>query len=235
MGKQGVVAATEVLPSYELFRDLDPRSVGLILSQAKFSRVAPRSALVRQGDAPGHLLLLVEGQVKVSRVADDGREVTVHLMQSGDLIGCDAVFRDLPHLATATSIGNCGTYSWPREQALSLMEAYPRLALNALCLVSGLLADLFRRDAEMNNGPVRRRLAVQLLKFVPPGEANGDPLQEVRMTRQELGQLCGTTLFTVSRVLCNWERAGIVTLGRGRVRLVDRARLSRIAGGDMPR
>ena len=41
MGKQGVVAATEVLPSYELFRDLDPRSVGLILSQAKFSRVAP--------------------------------------------------------------------------------------------------------------------------------------------------------------------------------------------------
>ena len=115
------------------------------------------------------------------------------------------------------------------------MEAYPRLALNALCLVSGLLADLFRRDAEMNNGPVRRRLAVQLLKFVPPGEANGDPLQEVRMTRQELGQLCGTTLFTVSRVLCNWERAGIVTLGRGRVRLVDRARLSRIAGGDMPR
>lgn len=52
------------------------------------------------------------------------------------------------------------------------------------------------------------------------------------MTRQELGQLCGTTLFTVSRVLCSWERAGIVVLGRERVRVVDRSRLSRVAAGE---
>lgn len=232
MGKLGVVAATEVQTDYELFHGLDQGSVDLILSQAKFSRVGPRTTLVRQGDRPAHLLLLAAGRVKVSRVANDGRELTVHLMQSGDLIGCAAVFRDLPYLATATSIGVCETYAWSRNQAFALMETQPRFAINALSLVSGRLADLFRREAEMANGPVRRRLATQLLKLCPAGDIDLGNLGEVRMTRQELGQLCGTTLFTVSRVLCSWERAGIVVLGRERVRVIDRSRLSRVAAGE---
>ena len=231
MGKQGVVAVTEVQTDYELFQDLDQGSVDLILGQAKFSRVCPRTTLVRQGDRPAHLLLLAAGRVKVSRVANDGRESTVHLMQSGDLIGCAAVFRDLPYLATATSVGICETYAWSRNQAFALMEAHPRFAVNALTLLSGRLADLFRREAEMANGPVRRRLATQLLKLCPASETDPGTPGEVRMTRQELGQLCGTTLFTVSRVLCNWERAGIVVLGRERVRVIDHTRLSRIAAG----
>lgn len=232
MGKQGVVAAAEFQSDYELFHGLDQGSVDLILGQAKFSRIGSRTTLVRQGDRPAHLLLLVAGRVKVSRVANDGRELTVHLMQSGDLIGCAAVFRDLPYLATATAIGLCETYAWSRSQAFALMEAHPRFAINALSLVSGRLADLFRREAEMANGPVRRRLATQLLKISPAGDAGLGNAEEVRMTRQELGQLCGTTLFTVSRVLCSWERAGIVVLGRERVRVVDRSRLSRVAAGE---
>ena len=232
MGKQGTNASEMVLPKCELFHDLDERSVHGILSQAKFSRVGPRTALVRQGDAPGHLLLLTIGQVKISRVADDGREMAMHVMKSGDLIGCAAVFRDLPYLATASTLGACEIYAWQRDQVFSLMEAYPRFAINALALVGGRLAELFRREAELTTGPVRRRLAIQLLKFVPIGEANGGSPVEVRMTRQELGQLCGTTLFTASRVLCKWERAGIVALGRGRVSVVDRMGLTRIAAGE---
>ncbi|NNM72756.1 Crp/Fnr family transcriptional regulator [Enterovirga aerilata] len=215
-----------------LFSDLEPEAVALILARASLLRVGEGSLLVRQGDPPGQLMLLNRGRAKVSRVTDDGRQATLRFMGAGELIGCAAVFRNFAYPASVSAAEPCEVHSWPRDQFMSLMERHPRLAVNALVVVSGQLEEMARRELGFGADPVRKRLAAELLRLVGSRDTPEEQAVELRMTRQDLGELVGTTLFTVSRILTAWAREGIVASGRERVLVRDRPRLARIAAGE---
>ncbi|AWN37686.1 Crp/Fnr family transcriptional regulator [Methylobacterium radiodurans] len=234
MFKEEAGAAGGLLRRHELFHALDEPSMEAVLGRAKASRLGPDTLLARQGDPPGELILLVAGRAKLTAVTDDGRQSTIRLLGSGDLVGCAAVFRGCPYPASALTLGTCETYAWPREQILALMMHHPRLTMNALAIISGQLMDVAHREALLNAEPVRRRLAALLLTLTSSQGGGAKHEGLVRMTRQELGELCGATFFTVSRILSGWARAGIVAPGRGWVHVVDRSSLARIAAGGAP-
>ncbi|GJD55571.1 Crp/Fnr family transcriptional regulator [Methylobacterium dankookense] len=231
MVKDGEGAACGRLRHHELFDELDERIVQAILGRARASRPGAKTLLVRQGDPPKDLILLAAGRAKLSHVTDDGRQTTVRLLGAGDLVGCAAVFRGRPYAASAHTLDACEVYAWPREHLLGLMMSYPRLTMNALAIVSGQLMDGAQPGSMRGNEPARRRLAALILTLTPPADDGGSQESMLRMTRQELGELCGATFFTVSRILSRWARAGIVAPGRGRVHVIDRARLARVATG----
>lgn len=229
---EGTIRTGRAPQRHELLKELDEQHVQAIMTKAKAARVGPGTLLIRQGDPPGELTLLTAGRVRVSRISDDGRQATIRLIGSNDLLGCAAVFGGGSHPASATTLEACDILSWTREHMLDLMNAYPRLALNALAIIGVQLAELTCRDATLSTEPVRQRLASQLLALAGAVGAEARTGSEIRMTRQELGELCGATFFTVSRILSAWARAGIVSPGRGWVRVIDHTRLSRIASGD---
>ncbi len=231
MFKEEVGAAGGLLRGHELFHELDEPSVDAVLGRARVSRLGPDMLLTRQGDPPKELTLLVSGQAKLTRVTDDGRQSTIRLLGSGDLIGCVAIFRGCPYPASAVTLGTCDVYAWPREHLVALMMSHPRLTMNALSIISGQLIDVAYRGSMQGSEPARRRLATLIMTLTPAADDAAGRDGVVRMTRQELGELCGATFFTVSRILSRWARAGIVASGRGSVRIIDRARLARIASG----
>ena len=111
------------------------------------------------------------------------------------------------------------------------MERAPVLAANALKTLGQQVQEAHTRFREVSTEESERRVAHALLRIVEQSEGEpGEAIDvEFPITRQDLAEMTGTTLFTVSRILSAWEQAGLVGGGRERISVKDPARLREIA------
>jgi CRP-like cAMP-binding protein len=95
----------------------------------------------------------------------------------------------------------------------------PRLALNGMKVIAGRFAELQDRYRELATERVERRVARALLRLVRQvgRQIEGGVLIDMPLSRQDLAEMTGTTLYTVSRILSKWEERGLVDGGRERV------------------
>ncbi len=159
--------------------------------------------------------------------------MTIRIMGPGDIIGAVAAFRQIPYPATATAVTDCIVLSWPISWVLALMERYPALRANALDFVGRRTEELVNRLRETATERVDQRIARALLRLA---DQTGHPAAggvEIgyKLSRQDISEIVGTDLYTVSRVLRSWADRGLVSASRLQVVLLDRVGLERIARG----
>lgn len=226
-GDAGFLAGTK------LFTGLDAEALDAAAAAAVKRAFQAGRALFRQGDMPDHLFLVTEGRVRISQINGEGDSFTVRVMGPGDVPGCVAAFRRTPFPATATAVLDTGILAWPLARFGELMERHPRIAANALDLVGGRTEEMLRLLREIATEPVERRIARALLRLSrQAGRPGGDGVEiGFPLSRQDIAEMTGTTLHTVSRTLSEWERQGLVAGGRQRVVIRDPGRLAQIGAG----
>jgi CRP-like cAMP-binding protein len=101
----------------------------------------------------------------------------------------------------------------------TLMERYPRLAMNAIRFVQARLQDLQIQYRQLATDKVERRVARAILRLVQHAGKKVDTgvLIDLPLSREDIAQMTGTTLFTVSRIVSRWEAAGLIEAGRQRM------------------
>jgi CRP-like cAMP-binding protein len=116
-----------------------------------------------------------------------------------------------------------------------LLETEPAMALNALHFVAKRLHDLQRRYRQLMTERVERRVARTLLRLVHEAGRRVESGIEISfpVSRQDIAEMTGTTLYTVSRLLSAWEAQGIVRSGRQHIVLTRPQALVTIAD-DLP-
>ncbi len=122
--------------------------------------------------------------------------------------------------------------SWPSARWPDLAERYPALAENALRTVGSRLQDAHARVLELTSEEVERRIARTLLRLAQQAGRNVEQGIEIGipLRRQDVAQLTGTTLHSVSRVLSRWEQTGLVETDHQRIVLRDLGALSAVVG-----
>ena len=126
------------------------------------------------------------------------------------------------------------TERWPTIGALA--QTYPGIALNAMRTMGGRLQDTQSRLREMQTERVERRIAHGIARLVAQAgrRVEGGILIDFPVSRQDIAELTGTTLHTVSRLLSGWEKQGLVKSGRKRIVVCDAHRLVVISGAQLP-
>jgi CRP-like cAMP-binding protein len=121
--------------------------------------------------------------------------------------------------------------AWPHAALLRLAEEHPRLALLTTGVIAARMHEVQERFRELATQRVAQRLARALLRLVrQAGRRTAEGVViDLPLSRQDLAEMTGTTLFTVSRTLSAWEAAGVVAVGRERVVVVHPHRLVEIA------
>jgi CRP-like cAMP-binding protein len=116
-----------------------------------------------------------------------------------------------------------------------LLETEPRVAVNALRFIAARYHDLQRRYRQLMTERVERRVARALLRLVHDAGRRVDAGIEITfpVSRQDIAEMTGTTLYTVSRLLSAWEAQGIVQSGRQHIVLTKPHALVAIAE-DLP-
>jgi CRP-like cAMP-binding protein len=99
-----------------------------------------------------------------------------------------------------------------------MMQTRPYLSFDLMKLMTNYIQEMQERYRELATEKVERRIARALLRLTAQmGVKASDGAIELAFTRQELAEMSGTTLYTVSRILSEWERQGLVEAGRERV------------------
>ncbi|MBX6323544.1 MAG: Crp/Fnr family transcriptional regulator, partial [Rhodospirillaceae bacterium] len=154
------------------------------------------------------------------------------------MFGCVVVSGGQRYPGTATATVDSVAVGWPQATTRELMRRHPQIALNALGTVGSRLQEAQSRVRELSTERVEQRIAHALLRLA---EQAGRPIAEgveieFPLSRQDVAEMTGTTLHTVSRTLSHWESAGIVRSGRQRVVIRNAPALMAVAadGGDQP-
>jgi CRP-like cAMP-binding protein len=209
-----------------------PEAARRALAAAAGERAGGRGdRLFHQGDPASHLFLVTAGRVKLTQVGPDGQEVIVRHIGPGEILGGIALVEGAAYPVSGEVLEPARLLAWPRGELRRLAEEHPRLALLTTGIIAGRMHELQERFRELATQRVAQRLARALLRLVrQAGRRTAEGVEiDLPLSRQDLAEMTGTTLYTVSRTLSAWESAGVVAVGREKVVVVHPHRLVEIA------
>jgi CRP-like cAMP-binding protein len=210
---------------------LTPRDLAAIVAVANLQPLKPRAVLLRQGRPATSFYVIMRGRLKVGQVTPGGHESAVRMLGPGHMVGGPALFGNATYPVTASAMEPSVVLSWSAAAISSLVSRYPQLARNVMLAMAKRIVELQDRCRELATENVHRRLARALLRLAghTPQKPDAGPLTPIRCSRQDLSEIAGTTLFTVSRILSQWNRQGLVKTARQKVLLLRPLDLHRIA------
>ncbi|HET7341549.1 MAG TPA: Crp/Fnr family transcriptional regulator, partial [Methylomirabilota bacterium] len=175
------------------------------------------------------------GRAKLLQTNPEGHQVLVRIVGPGDMFGGVAIAGDAVYPATAEALEACEAMAWSTETLTRLMGRFPRLAINALRVLSDRMRELQERYQELASTRVEQRVAHAVLRLAHQlgRPERGGVLIDMALSRQDLAELTGTTLYTVSRILSAWQAEGLVEAGRTRLLIREGHRLVAVAE-DLP-
>jgi CRP/FNR family transcriptional regulator, nitrogen oxide reductase regulator len=190
--------------------------------------------LARQGEPATAFYLLESGFLKLLQLTAEGTEVIVRFIVPGDPFGGVVALSNAPYPVTAVPVRPSVALSWGRDTVGELLAETPQVRVNIMREMAMHMTAALTRVRELTTASVDQRLAHTLLRLAqqcgrpePGGVLIAQPL-----TRQEIADLTGTTLYTASRTLAKWESQGLLET-RQRMLLVRAIRqLEAIAGDD---
>ena len=196
-----------------------------LASCARPKSFARDESLFIQGQPARCLVLIRTGAVKITQIGSSGTEVILWMYGKGNVLGVLSDPSSNYHPSTARAMGPTTTLVWDCPTLHNLIEVCPRIRQNLSQVLIDRLRELEERFREVATEKVPRRLALALLRLSKHvGKEVRDGV-EVSMSREELAQMTGTTLFTISRILSQWSRENFISSRRETVVLRDPGRL----------
>ncbi|MFO7632287.1 MAG: Crp/Fnr family transcriptional regulator [Caldilinea sp.] len=214
-----------------IFHGLSAQLHEHILQHAHVLKVEPNGFLIRQGDPATAFYILAQGHIRLIQLTPDGSQVLLRFLNAGQEFGVIAVLSGLEYPISAQAIEHCEVLVWEGELLAQLMEQHPRIGFNALRAMAVQNQELQRRYQEMLTERVEQRLAQALVRLVRQlGQATTEgTLLDCPISREDLAEMIGTTLFTVSRILSQWEHEGVVEAKWKKVLILRQQDLERLA------
>jgi CRP/FNR family transcriptional regulator, cyclic AMP receptor protein len=216
-----------LLARTEVFGGLEERELSEI-AQVAVPRHWERGEIVfREGDTGDTCYLVREGAVILTREHQDGRMVALAELRAGAMFGELAMFRGETRSATAEAIEPTSAVALLARDVQRLIRRNPELALKLLASLAERVSRTNERLLQQSFQTVAGRVASALLAQAVARQAEGAGEEDVliRATQAEIAHLSGTSRESASRFLATLERAGVVTLGRGKVTVHEPGRL----------
>jgi CRP-like cAMP-binding protein len=197
-----------------LFSNISQQECKEIVSAARDRVLARAQTIHVEGDRAQRVVLLTSGSAKIVQFGQNGTEVILRLCGPGELVGTLGFSTDGRHSATARALQPSGALVWEIGVFDSLLRRFPVLRLNTALILAKQLRDIEDRFREMVTCRVGARLSHQIVRLMEQVGQPNDGAVEISISREELAQLIGTTVFTVSRLLSEWDERGIVSARR---------------------
>lgn len=211
-----------------LFTGLSHEECLEIASCASVRTFARDELLFMQGQSAHHMVMIETGSVKLSQLSSNGNEVIMWLGGSGDPVSMHAECMSCSHTCSARAMEKCRALVWEYRKLQDLLVRYPQIKRNISQIMSGRLNELQERFREVATEKVAQRLALALQRLVKQVGKPAHGGMEISLSREELAQMTGTTLFTISRILARWGEKGFVLPRREAVVVLDAQRLGQM-------
>ena len=210
------------LQKIKLFKESTPEEMEELARMTRMESVKKRTAIFLPGDPSQQVYLLKEGRVKISRISEGGREITLALLEPGEIFGELDILDDSPRDTLAEALDDSQLCVIHKALFLAMIRRRPELSLRLTKLIGFRLKRIESRVEDLIFRDVPARLAHLLLELSKNhGKATGQGiLLQIKITHQEMANLIGSIRETVSAVLGDFKKEGLLAFEGRRLILV---------------
>jgi len=211
---------------------LAPESLNALAEVAHYKHLAPNEELFHKGDRGAQLYVIAKGRLKVGTNSVDGARVVFNIMDPGEVFGELALLSGGVRTGTVTAVDDCELLGIDRRSFLELLRAQPNVAIELL----GVLAERVVRVSEQMEDTVFLNLEARLAKrLLDLADAYGEEIDggvriDLELSQGALGEMVGTSRESINKQVKAWTRDGVVEMARGRITILRREALERLAG-----
>ena len=203
---------TAFFRKFPLFADLDDRELAAIAAVAKPRRYAKDDVVFYEDESGDVICLIREGQVKVTMISPEGKEIILSLLGPGDFFGEMAVVDDEPRSATVVATESLELMTIYRNDFLQILMENFDITKKVLAELSKRLRSASSRIESLATMDVYGRLA---RFFLDLARDQGKMLDNgyvavTRPTHQAIANMIGTSRETVSRLIHDLMRQNLL-------------------------
>jgi len=225
--RSGTADKLAILRRHSLFGQLSPAGIKYLGTYIK-RRSLPRGTVIFAKGEPGTgLMSVLAGEVKISMLAADGREIVLSIMQEGDIFGEIALLDGHPRSADATAVTDCELMTIERRDFIPFLRSHPDLATQIIQILCSRLRHTNEKFQDVAFLNLPTRLAKTLLRLSADAENPAAPT--VAITQREISQIIGRSRESTNRQLRLWAKHGLIRLERGAVVVLHREKLTEVA------
>ncbi len=219
--------ADDVLRRAPLFDALDDDSAAALQAGVTIVELARADRVFEEGASGNQLYVVLDGKIKLTRAAADGRENLLSVLGPGEMFGELSLFDPRPRTASAVAVTDSRLGALAHDDLRSWLTGRPDVALHLLQALAQRLRRANDVMADLVFTDVPGRVAKALLDLADRfGEPRDDGLQVNHdLTQEELAQLVGASRETVNKALADFAARGWLQLSAKSVLLIDPERL----------
>jgi CRP-like cAMP-binding protein len=210
------------LQRINLFKGMTPEEMDALARMTRMESVKKKTTIFLPGDPSRQVYLLKEGRVKISRISEEGRELTLALLGPGEIFGELEALDDLPRDTLAEALEETQLCVIHKELFLEMLRRRPELSFRLIKLIGFRMRRIESRIEDLVFKDVPARLAhllIELSKSYGKASPQGIRLQ-VKITHQEIANLIGSIRETVSAALGEFKKEGLIAFEGRRIVLL---------------
>jgi len=189
--------------------------------------------LFSEGEKPGGIHMLCQGEVRLSTTLRDGRSVVLKFAQPGEILGLSSCISALSYDLTAKADTTCQANFVKRQDFLRFLREHGEACLRAAECLGAQLQDVVAVVRTLAKG---HRASERLAKFLLSQDAEGANRVALTLTQREIAEAIATSRETVSRMLGEFKKANLIAVDGKRgartanISIRDRAAMQKLFG-----
>ena len=182
---------------------------------------AKNNVIINEGDDTDSLYLIISGKVKVVLSDEDGKEITISILEPNEYFGELALIDDEPRSARVVTMEQCQICVLNQTDFNHVLDNNPSLVRNLLKGLSKRLREANKNIESLALMDVYGRVARTLLQIAKPEEDGSKVIRE-KLTQKDISSMVGASRELVSRIFKYLTTGGYITVASGIITINDK-------------
>ena len=212
------------LKKIDLFKNLSDEELKELEHYLTTSLYKKKEDIFTEGDAPEWFYIVLAGKVKVTKISHDGKEIILEIISPYDIFGGVAVLRNIPYPANAVAMEDSEILKISRKNLMRVVDRFPNLMFCIALQLGDRMKSSYDSLKNIALERVEARIAALLLKLGNKVGVETDEglLIDMRLTKQDVADMVGTTVETSIRTFSKFKKEGLVMDSDGKIIIKDR-------------
>ncbi|HET7319901.1 MAG TPA: Crp/Fnr family transcriptional regulator [Nitrospirota bacterium] len=225
------MTALKNIKNIDLFKNLSDSELKELTSYLVATTYKKKEEIFSEGEQPEWFYIIAKGKVKITKLSHDGKEIILELISPTDIFGGVAVLRNFPYPANAVAMEETEVIKISRKNLMRLVDRFPNLMYCIALQLGDRMKSSYDSLKNIALERVEARIAALLLKLAGKVgiETTEGLLIDMRLTKQDVADMVGTTVETSIRTFSKFKKQGFLSDKDGKIVIRDRDGLEELA------
>jgi CRP/FNR family transcriptional regulator len=219
------------LHDLDIFMGLSPDEIKISLEKCTTNTYKKGQAIFKHGNLSYGLYSIKSGKVKISHIGSDGKETILRLVATDEILDYSNLLNNEVYTSSAIALEDCVVFFIDKEYFLDLIKRNPIVTINIIKKISQTMAQVEVNQISLSHKNVRERLAALILKLGDQyGVIENNIIRlDIKLSREELSAMIGTTHETLVRLMTEFKSEEIIEEDAKIIFIVNKPKLIKFA------